>query len=444
MYDRIAGLRVALETAGFERFEAACEHDEKTIRERLLGRDDVEEALVIRTCQRYEVYASGSGARSALSTTAAELGIGMADDERTLVGEAAVEHLFRLACGLESAVLGEDEILGQFRDAHSRASESGALDGTLGLVVRRAIRAGKRARTETVINDGRVSLGSVTVDRVRQELASRPDAPDTLADCSLLLVGAGEVAEIVVSAVASRHPAVSLTVANRTLGPAEELAGRVGGEAIELDELSEAAFTRADVLVSATGADRRVVTATDLAGHELVAVDLANPRDVAVEVEDLPGIKLVRIDEVLSTREDGLARRRGAIPAVEEIIAAEIERLDERTRIAQVDDAIGDLYARAHTIREEELERARNRLAESEDELTAQQAAAIEDFSTALVNKLLHPETETLREAAAAGDEVTVEAWLDLFSRATNAAVPEPETTDEDGGGSERIEQGSR
>ena len=408
MYADIAGFRVTLDTDGYGQFESACKSDTSTVRESLRSETGVEEAIVLETCQRYELYVHGPRARDALTSYRRRLGISDAAGT-VLTGESVVEHLFRLTCGLESGVLGEDEIIGQFRDAYREASEDGALGGTLDTIALKALRAGERARTETAINEGVVSLGSVTVDRIAE-------AVTRLEDCTILVVGAGDVAQLVAKAL-DRREFGAIRIANRTLEHAQTLADEVGGDAISLADLSAADLTDADVLVSATGADRRILTGEDLAERDLLVFDLANPRDIEPGVDDHRGIQLVGIDEILDVRNEGLERRERAVPTVEGIIEEEIDRLGKQLRAERVDDALNQIYSRSHELREAEFEQALSRLDASDEPLTETQRQVIEDFSEAMINKLLHPKTAALRQAAATGDRETVDAWLTLFDQ---------------------------
>lgn len=417
MYDDIAGLQFTLETDGFDRFEAACVRDEQSARAFLVGQRGIAEAFVLQTCQRYELYVSGPRASEVLKDLLEKIGLDAGNTDRLLQGDAVVNHLFHVACGLESGVLGEDEILGQLRDAYRRATENDTLGETLGHVVLKALRVGERARTETAINEGSVSLGSITVQRARRELQSLPDGPTTLDDATFVVIGAGDVASQVVKALANRTDPEKLIVANRTPERASMLLDTLDGQAITLEQLSDEVLCETDVLISATGSPDRVVSAGDLTGHTLVAIDLANPRDIAVDVDG--SVRLVRIDDVLSTQNEGLRRRQQAIPVVEEIISAEREQLTEQLRIEEVDDTLGDLYSSAHELREAELEQAQTRLAECGEPLSDSQVAVVREFSESLLNKLLHPKADALREAAAKDDRETVETWLDLFEEAS-------------------------
>ncbi len=417
MLTDVAGLTISLDAVGFEGFEAACELEESTARERLRSRPGVEEAYVVRTCQRYEFYARGSKAGTALT----ELGESLAtEDGESLAtadtpapnlrtGEAAIIHLFRVACGLESGVLGEDEILGQLRDGYKRASDDGSLDGPLNTVVLKTLRVGERARNETAINEGTVSLGSVTVERAADRVGD-------LSEATVLVVGAGEVAELVIKALGHRTESTeSILVANRTLERAADLAADVDGQAFSLEDVPNY-LTEADVVVAATGAPERVLAREDLAGHDLAVFDLANPRDVDPDVGSLPGVELVGLEELFAVREDGLERRERAVPRVEALIDEERERLCKQLRAERVDDALGKIYGNAHALRESELEEALDRLEGMDEGLTETQEETIRTFSEALINKLLHPKTTALRQAAANDDRQTVDAWLELLA----------------------------
>ena len=417
MYDDIAGLSVTLGSDGFDRLESIRDGAEPTARRSIHEESGIEETFVLNTCQRCELYAYGSRARCVLAEVGRCVGVDVTPDGgRLLTGEAAVTHLFQVASGLESGVLGEDEVLGQLRDAYHNAVDEGAVNGRLETVISKSIRVGERARTETAINEGAVSLGSVTLDRIHHELAA-VEGPDRIADCDVLVVGAGEVAELVVDSIACRTGTDgSVVVANRSRHGAERLAETVDGEAIRIADLSNAYFERADVVVSATGADDRVLTLGQLVGHELIMIDLANPRDVDPAVADLDDISVTTIDEVLAVRNSEIRRREAAIDDVRAIIDEESDRLEEQLRVERVDDTLDRIYSQAHTLRESETERALARLHNEEGEpLTERQETVVRDLSMAIVNKLLHPTTSELRRAAAEDDQETVDTLLRLF-----------------------------
>lgn len=406
----LAVASVTLADVGFDGFGAARgERDvERRLRERLIDARGVEEAIAVRTCQRVELYARGDRASEVVvDVLADEIDVGARTIVR-LTGEEAVTHLFRVAAGLESGVLGEDEILGQLRGSYHRASEAGALGSALDTIALKALRVGERARAETGIGEGAVSLGSVTADLAEERLGG-------LEGASVAVLGAGEVAELVVAAIARRPERLGrVVVANRTLSGAEALADRVDGEAVPLELLPDA-LSGIDLLVSATGAAETVLSRGDLEGVDLLAIDLANPRDVDPTAGGLPGIELLPLDAVLSARTDGIESRRRAIPSVERIVNEERRRLRRQLRAERVDELLSEIYSRAHEIREAELTEALSTLEAMDEPFTERQEATLREFSVALVNTLLHPKTAALRQAAASGDRETVDAWLRLL-----------------------------
>lgn len=430
MYDDVAALRITLEADGFDRFETACLHDESSVRTLLLDTTGVEEALVVRTCQRYELYAAGPRATDELQDLVTKIQLESNSIERLLTGEDVVEHLFRVACGLESGVLGEDEILGQVKEAYREASETDALGGTLDTIALKALRTGERARTETAINEGAVSLGSIAAERAREELDTVVDADNPLSETHALIVGAGDVSRQVLKALTHRNVG-TVTVANRTESKAEKLAEAVDGRALSLADLDTECYQQAELLVTATGANDRLFSIADLVGHELVVVDLANPRDVDPAVADLEDVHLVSIDEVLSVRNEGLERREAAVSDVEALIEEELARLGEQLRAERVDGALNQIYSRTHDLRTSEFERALERLEIEDEPLSDTQRQVMEDFSEALVNKLLHPKTTALRQAAARDDREMLDAWLTLFDQRSAGRDDDEETTPE-------------
>ena len=411
MLSSIAGTTVPLDD---ETDSLAAGIDPAEVRERLVSHATVDEAYVLRTCQRFECYVRGERPHDVLVDVIPDV----TDADRTRVrdatttGESAVVHLFRVACGLESGVLGEDEILGQIREAYRAASEAQALEAALDTVVLKAIRAGERARTETAINEGTVSLGSVALGELHRRLGGLDDA-------DLLVVGAGEVAELVVKALSHREVG-DVTIANRTRSSAWELAEQVDGEGIGLETIPDA-LTEVDAVLTATGATEPVIDASDVGDRRVLLVDLANPADVAPAVEDTPA-EVLRLNEVLSVRTSGIEQRQSAIPAVEGIIEEELERLIEQLRAERVDEALAAVYSRGHELRESELDRALARLAGTDEELSETQEEVFRDFSEALLSKLLHPKTQALKQAAARDERETADAWLRLFDEQFDGA----------------------
>ncbi len=281
----------------------------------LSRRDNIREVAVLSTCNRTEVYAVAErfhGAYADICSYLCELGNLDPNDLNPYLysqhDDAAVSHLFAVAAGLESAVLGESEILGQVREAWKLAQAEGGARATLNQLFRQALRVGKRARTETGIARGTASVSHAAVEMLTDRIGS-------LSDQRLLVVGAGAMGEGVAVALAA-HGASSITVVNRNESRAIALATRVGGRSLDFGALGEA-VADADVIVSCTGSGAPLIT-TDLVStlrldeRPLHIIDIAVPRDVDPAVGGLPGVDVLDLDDLRDWADRGLActRRR--------------------------------------------------------------------------------------------------------------------------------------
>jgi glutamyl-tRNA reductase len=352
------------------------------------------EAVCLSTCNRTELYLAEESAEdaarkaeAALLALEAELGPAL----YRLRDEAAALHLFRVAAGLDSMVPGEGEILGQVRTAY----EAGSTGRVLDRLFRDALRAGRRARTETAIGESPASVSSAAAALAEQVFGD-------LAGRRVLLIGAGKVGELALRNLASRGADVAF-VANRSLDRAEELAARFGGTALPLDRVEDE-LTRADVVLSSTSApgwtvERETVERALPArrGRPLFLIDLAVPRDLDPSIHELDGCYLYDIDDLQAVVAETLAGRRREAERAESIVAVEADRFREWQAALDVVPAIASLRARAEEIRTAELRRAK---------LTESERRAAESVTTAVLNKLLHLPTIRMKEAAAAADGV--------------------------------------
>jgi len=367
----------------------------------LASREHISEVVVLSTCHRTEVYAVAEryhGAVQDIRNTFSEMAFippeDFSDHLYTYFDEGAVNHLFTVAAGLDSVVLGESEILGQVRQAWQSAHEEGAAGPRLAALFRHAIVAGKRVRTETAIGRGSTSLAHAAVDMAARRLGS-------LEGKRILLLGAGDVGESMALAVAGIAGA-QVFVANRTWERAVALASRVGGRAVQLDGLS-GALAEADILLTSTGAPSAIVDHSDLApvvevrgGRPLLIVDVAMPRDIDPAVADLPGVALLDLDDVRAFVEAGLAERRREVARVRAIVDEERERFIDNATAREVAPTITSLRERAEALRLSELERQRGRL----DSLDPKQREAVEAVTRGVLAKLLHDPTVRLKDAA--------------------------------------------
>lgn len=361
----------------------------------------VSEAVVVSSCHRSELYVNAEtfhGAYSELFGVLADLS-GLPPERLTdhLVvahDDDAVRHLFSVAAGLDSAVLGEHEILGQVRASWDTARTEGASGSLTNLVFRHALTAGKRARTETDIARGTASISSAAVDMAAAHLSG-------LDGRSVLVVGAGEMGEGMVVALAAAGVA-DILVANRTAARGQAVADRVGGRAIALDELGEA-LPAVDVLLTSTGATSLLVEHAELepavgrrGGRPLLVVDIAVPRDVDPSIAELPGVTLLDMDDLHRFAELGRRGREAEVGRVRAIVDDEVANLAAVRSAQEVAPLITEVRGRAEALRVAELARFERRLAQLGDD----DRETVEALTRGLIAKLLHEPTVRLKDAA--------------------------------------------
>jgi len=366
----------------------------------LVSRADVSEAVVLSTCNRTEVYAVAErfhGAYQDIRDFFAEVAFlapeDFADHLYVHYDAPAVAHLFSVASGLDSAVLGESEILGQVKRAWQIARVEGAAGPALNLLFRHALEAGKRARTDTGIARSITSVSQAAVAMAAARL-------DGLSGRRVLVLGAGEMGEAM--AVGLAKAGSELSLANRTWERAVQLAARVDGRAVRLLDVP-AALADVDVLLSSTGAAVPLLAADDVEaviaarhGRPLLIVDIAVPRDIDPAVGRLPGVTLLDMDDLRAFADAGSLARRGAVASVQELLDDELERYLGATSAREVAPMIVALRDRAEGVRQAELDRFRVKL----DGLDAVQLEAIEGLTRGIIGKLLHDPSIVLKDAA--------------------------------------------
>ena len=365
------------------------------------GREHVSEAVILSTCNRTEIYVVAEkfhGAYRDVRDVLADWSFlppeEFTDHLYVHYDDLAVDHLFAVAAGLDSAVLGEHEILGQVRSAWELAMGEGAAASQLNMLFRHALEVGKRARTETAIARNIASVSTAAV-------AMAADRLGDLAGRRILVLGAGEMAEGMIKALTAAQVAEVL-VANRTWDRAAELAERVGGRALRLAEL-DAGLREVDLLLTSTGASSLIVEHGDLeaavvarAGRPLLIVDVAVPRDVDPTAGELDGVTLLDMDDLRAFAESGVAERRREVAAVREIIDDEVGRFTAVSSAREVAPLIGALHALGDQVRAGELERFTGRLGELDD----RQRELLDALTKGIVAKLLHEPTVRLKDAA--------------------------------------------
>jgi glutamyl-tRNA reductase len=371
----------------------------------------VREVALLSTCNRTELYAETDDDGRALADWLARRSH-VGDDLHAYLyrhrDADAVRHLFRVATGLDSLVLGEPQILGQVKDAWAAARAAGTLGSRLDRLFQHAFTTAKRARTDTRIGVNPVSVASTAV-RLAQESFAR------LADSTVLLIGAGETIEL-----AARHLVQARTrrllVANRTLGHAQELATRHGGYALALSDLDRH-LAEADVVISATASREPILRASQVDAaldarrrRPMLLLDLAVPRDIAAEVALLHDAFLYTVDDLERAVEDNRRGRREAADQAEAIVEVQVARFTEKLAAGGRTEPVRRVRAHGESARAEALARARQQLASG---MSAEDA--LEFLAHTLTNRLLHAPTVALRDAAAHGDAELARAAEKLF-----------------------------
>ncbi len=367
----------------------------------LMARPNIREVVVLSTCNRTEVYAVAEkfhGAYGDLRDFFCDLG-GFSPEELTphvysQHDDAAISHLFEVAAGLDSAVVGESEILGQVRSAWERSQHEGGSLSTLNLLFRHAIETGKRARTETSIGRHTASVSQAAVDMARENLG-------TVEGLTVLVVGAGDMGEGVTIAMADAGISQVL-VTNRTIAKAQALADRVSGSVTEFYRLAET-LTQADVVVTCTGAGTTVIDVEMVsramqqrASRPLFIVDIAVPRDVDSDVATIDGVTLLDLDNLRDWAARGQALRAAEAQAVRNIVAEELERFTLELTARQAAPLVALLHARAEVVRLAEIDRLQKKLSSLSDE----QQQAVDALTKGIVAKLLHDMSVRLKDDA--------------------------------------------
>ena len=383
----------------------------------LTSREHVTEAVVLSTCNRIEVYVFAEkfhGAYQDIRNFFAEASH-MAPEEfsdhlTSLYDGDAARHLFSVASGLDSAVLGEHEILGQVRKSWETASTEGAVGPVLNPLFRHALEVGKRVRTETAISRNITSVSQAAVAMATERLGG-------LEGRQVLVVGAGEMGEGLARALHGGGVA-GIRVANRTWDRAVEVAGRLGGEPVRLDDLPHH-LAEVDMLLTSTGASAVILEHGDLAsvvgerhGRELLVVDIAVPRDVDPAAGEIDGLTLLDMDDLREFAEAGIWERQREVTAVQAIVDAELDRYVDESTARSVAPLVSSLRARGDLVRSGELQRLSARLGDLDD----RQRDAVEALAAGIVGKLLHEPTVRMKDAAGtARGERLAEALRDLF-----------------------------
>ncbi|OEC95043.1 MULTISPECIES: glutamyl-tRNA reductase [Methanobrevibacter] len=320
-------------------------------------------------------------------------------------GQSAVMHLLRLTSGLESMIIGEDQILGQVKDAKNNAIKNHHCGKVLDTIFTKAIHVGQVVRNKTRINKGSVSIGSAAIDLAEKHIGS-------LVDKSVLVIGAGKMGKLVAKALAEKD-LKAIFVANRTYYVAVNLAEDLGGEAILFNDL-EKYLTTADLVISATSAPHPVITKDRLLKcgrnyETLMMVDIANPRDISEDVCEL-GVKSFNIDDLREIAEINTNLRRKEFVEAESIINEEFILLKESFKIMEFDKLLGNLRASMEDIRQRETQKANVKLAVDGS------VKILDNLTNSIVNKIFYDISKKVKKAAKDENEDILAACEYIFN----------------------------
>jgi glutamyl-tRNA reductase len=373
-----------------------------TVLQELKARTGLEEAMLVSTCNRVELYGSAEdpeavvhGVRSYFGALAKEQNLAAHLYEHT--GDAVARHAFRVASSLDSLVVGEPQILGQVKEAFALAGEAGTVGALLGRCMNRAFAVAKRIRTETGIAAGAVSVSSIACDLARSIFGD-------LTGRRVVLVGAGEMSEGAAKALA-QHGTL-LTVVNRNQERARSVAEACGGEAREFDMLAQE-LVLADVVITSTASPRYVITRELMQGvirarrhRPLFLIDIAVPRDVDPRVENMDNVFLFDIDDLEQVASQNIAARRREAEQAERIVEAEVQAFESWQRTQDLTPTLVALRGRVRSVIHGELERTLPRL----KSLSETERKSLEVMCDAMVNKLLHRPITELKSASSEPD----------------------------------------
>ena len=386
----IINIRVDHTLADIETMEKVSK-DLKELFSTLKEQIDVKEYIEINTCNRYEYFLYAEDYN--------ELDL---DCENKYViiqySEEEVLHLFRMTSGLESMIIGEDQILGQVKDAKLKSEREGHCGNKLDAVFTKAIHVGQVVRNKTKINQGSISIGSAAVDLAEENLGD-------LQDKNVLVIGAGKMGTLVAKALAEKN-LKAIFVANRTYYKAIRLAEELDGEAILFDNLEEK-LLNADLVISSTGAPHAIINKTRLLNvfdekipKKMVFIDIANPRDIEEDVKEI-GIDLFNIDDLRGIAEKNKKLREREVIEAEKIITSEFDLLKESFNLIEINSLLGSLRESMEEIRQRESQKGIVKL----NSVDAKDIKTIDKMTQSIVNKIFYDISKNIKELAKEDEE---------------------------------------
>ncbi len=382
---------------------------ETEIGKRISGVRSISEYVIIRTCNRFEVYAATRDNRavseyfqSTIKTIVPSSNIAYVLEDRD-----CIRHLFRVVCGLDSLIVGEDQIQHQMRESYAKAKEDGHVGPMLSKLFDKAMVVGKRVRSETALNKGAVSVGSASVELAEERIGD-------LFGKVITILGAGDIASVISKNLIGKNVG-TVIVSNRTYSRAIELADELGGQAVSMARLTEA-VAESDLILVATGAPHHVLKYEHVSNamamrpdRKLLIIDVSVPRNTDPSVTDIPNVEFDSMDSLRTIAMRNVERRKNEISRAEKIIAEELVCLANEQKEQYANDVIRRLSMKLTEIREHELETA---MARSKKDCKAE---VLDDLSRALLNKFTAELYKNMREASRDGRTDICEAAAELF-----------------------------
>ncbi len=394
-----------------ERVAFAPDSIEKALQS-LVNQTGCKEAVILSTCNRTELYCSGSDDVKAVISWLGEFHQCRQDELNPFTyafeNEAATRHLMRVATGLDSLVLGEPQILGQIKQAYNSARESGTISMMLEKLFQKTFSVAKQVRTETEIGANAVSVAFASVNLAKHIFGS-------LANARVLLIGAGETIELVARHL-KENSAADISVANRTLARAELLADQIGGKVLSLADIPER-LADADIVISSTASTLPVI-GKGMVEDALKArrykpmffVDLAVPRDIEGQVADLDDAYLYTVDDLQAIVEQNIQSRQQAANQAESIIDVKSKEFSAMLRSLDSVDLIKDYRESSHSVREELVMRALSQLEQGKNA-----ESVISELANKLTNRLIHAPTSAMKVAAENGEQEKLHLIKDVL-----------------------------
>jgi len=407
---QISSMLITHSKATIDEMESAWHGGVEQLLERLKSHEFVEECAVLITCNRVEIYVVSPKGSKVLLDFAKRMKVSSRIID-FLDHEESLRHLLRVASGLESMIVGEDQILGQVKELFLMAKKANAIGKTLDTAFNKAIQVGKRVRNETGINKGSVSIGSAVVELAEKNLGG-------LEGKTVMVIGAGEMGTLVAKSLANKNIKV-IYVANRTFDRAEALAGQLNGKAVKYESM-EKYIPLSDVVISATSAPHFILTCDIMSGiikkreKDLMLIDIGNPRNIESRVGELPGVSLYNIDSLKSISEANLARRKEEAKKAERIIEEELILLKKQYKRQKADSIISALYSKVERIRKTECDEALNKL-RARHTIRDIERQVLDDMTHSFANQILAEPTKILRSAAEHDDEQFLDTVIELF-----------------------------